>query len=580
MDGKEIKETKIWVMYDKCVAFARKKGLYSIVDRCNNFYNGDQWEGLLIEGIEPVVYNFVKPIVNYKTGKITESIRAINYGADNIDNTEFRSVAKKVCDLLNQRAARVWEKDKMDHIIKRFVKKSAICGESVIYVSYDEKTKNPKNELLNMVDVYYGNENEPEIQSQPYILIKQRKSVAEVKEIAKLYGVKDKDLDYIIGDDDNIEEAGQDAKDELENMCTIVTKFYRSNGTIWYAKATKFLDIKEDVDMGTTLYPLIHMLWCEKEGSARGEGEVRVLIPNQIETNKTAMRRLLTAKNTAYPQKVYDVDKIQNPDAINTVGGTIEVSGMGVDDVSKAYTTTKPTQMSPDVEKIQNELISTSRELANASDKATGQVNPEDASGRAILAVQQASQQPLTEQNTSLNIACEELARIWFDMWQTYNEGMQLENIKTDPTTGEDTIEVVEVEPSVLEELRVSVKIDITPKGAYDKYAQEISLENLAKSEYFMNTAWLEDYMSILDNDAVMPKIKIEELVKRRKEAQKQIREIQQRAMLMQENIGKLMETGGIAPKELNQYYPGNNGQIPTEDNIDQQSKEQQGQPV
>lgn len=580
MDGKEIKETKIWVMYDKCVAFARKKGLYSIVDRCNNFYNGDQWEGLLIEGIEPVVYNFVKPIVNYKTGKITESIRAINYGADNIDNTEFRSVAKKVCDLLNQRAARVWEKDKMDHIIKRFVKKSAICGESVIYVSYDEKTKNPKNELLNMVDVYYGNENEPEIQSQPYILIKQRKSVAEVKEIAKLYGVKDKDLDYIIGDDDNIEEAGQDAKDELENMCTIVTKFYRSNGTIWYAKATKYLDIKEDVDMETTLYPLIHMLWCEKEGSARGEGEVRVLIPNQIETNKTAMRRLLTAKNTAYPQKVYDVDKIQNPDAINTVGGTIEVSGMGVDDVSKAYTTTKPTQMSPDVEKIQNELISTSRELANASDKATGQVNPEDASGRAILAVQQASQQPLTEQNTSLNIACEELARIWFDMWQTYNEGMQLENIKTDPTTGEDTIEVVEVEPSVLEELRVSVKIDITPKGAYDKYAQEISLENLAKSEYFMNTAWLEDYMSILDNDAVMPKIKIEELVKRRKEAQKQIREIQQRAMLMQENIGKLMETGGIAPKELNQYYPGNNGQIPTEDNIDQQSKEQQGQPV
>lgn len=580
MDGKEIKETKIWVMYDKCVAFARKKGLYSIVDRCNNFYNGDQWEGLLIEGIEPVVYNFVKPIVNYKTGKITESIRAINYGADNIDNTEFRSVAKKVCDLLNQRAARVWEKDKMDHIIKRFVKKSAICGESVIYVSYDEKTKNPKNELLNMVDVYYGNENEPEIQSQPYILIKQRKSVAEVKEIAKLYGVKDKDLDYIIGDDDNIEEAGQDAKDELENMCTIVTKFYRSNGTIWYAKATRYLDIKEDVDMETTLYPLIHMLWCEKEGSARGEGEVRVLIPNQIETNKTAMRRLLTAKNTAYPQKVYDVDKIQNPDAINTVGGTIEVSGMGVDDVSKAYTTTKPTQMSPDVEKIQNELISTSRELANASDKATGQVNPEDASGRAILAVQQASQQPLTEQNTSLNIACEELARIWFDMWQTYNEGMQLENIKTDPTTGEDTIEVVEVEPSVLEELRVSVKIDITPKGAYDKYAQEISLENLAKSEYFMNTAWLEDYMSILDNDAVMPKIKIEELVKRRKEAQKQIREIQQRAMLMQENIGKLMETGGIAPKELNQYYPGNNGQIPTEDNIDQQSKEQQGQPV
>lgn len=580
MDEKEIKETKIWTMYDKCVMFANKKGLYSNLDRNNNFYNGDQWEGLLIEGIEPVVYNFIKPIVNYKTGKITESLRAINYSADNIDSTEFRSVAKKVCDLLNQRAARVWEKDRMDHMLKKFLKKAAIGGEGVIYVSYDEETKNPKNELLNMVDVYYGNENESDIQSQPYILIKQRKSVMEVKEIAKAYGVKDKDLDYIIGDNDNIEEAGTDAKDELENMCTIVTKLYRSNGTIRYAKATKYLDIKEDTNMGTTLYPLTHMLWCEKEGSARGEGEVRILIPNQIETNKTAMRRLLTAKNTAYPQKIYDVDKIQNPEAIDTVGGTIEVSGMGVDDVSKAFSTTKPTQMSPDVEKIQNELISTSRELANASDTATGQVNPEDASGRAILAVQQASQQPLTEQNTSLNVACEDLARIWFDMWQTYNEGMKLENVKTDPTTGEDIIEIVDVEPSVLEELKVSVKIDITPKGAYDKYAQEISLENLAKSENFMNTAWLEDYLSLLDNDSTMPKIKIEELVKRRKEAQKQIREIQQRALTMQQSINQLMETGGIAPKELSKYYQGNDNMQPTiEENLVNQDN-QQGQPV
>lgn len=580
MDEKEIKETKIWTMYDKCVMFANKKGLYSNLDRNNNFYNGDQWEGLLIEGIEPVVYNFIKPIVNYKTGKITESLRAINYSADNIDSTEFRSVAKKVCDLLNQRAARVWEKDRMDHMLKKFLKKAAISGEGVIYVSYDEETKNPKNELLNMVDVYYGNENESDIQSQPYILIKQRKSVMEVKEIAKAYGVKDKDLDYIIGDNDNIEEAGTDAKDELENMCTIVTKFYRSNGTIRYAKATKYLDIKEDTDMGTTLYPLTHMLWCEKEGSARGEGEVRILIPNQIETNKTAMRRLLTAKNTAYPQKIYDVDKIQNPEAIDTVGGTIEVSGMGVDDVNKAFSTTKPTQMSPDVEKIQNELISTSRELANASDTATGQVNPEDASGRAILAVQQASQQPLTEQNTSLNVACEDLARIWFDMWQTYNEGMKLENVKTDPTTGEDIIEIVDVEPSVLEELKVSVKIDITPKGAYDKYAQEISLENLAKSENFMNTAWLEDYLSLLDNDSTMPKIKIEELVKRRKEAQKQIREIQQRALTMQQSINQLMETGGIAPKELSKYYQENDNMQPTiEENLVNQDN-QQGQPV
>lgn len=555
MDGKEIKETSIWTLFDKATMYAKKHGYYTTVDRNNNFYNGDQWEGLLVEGIEPVQYNFIKPIVNYKVNRITKNQRAINYSANNVEGTEFRAEAKKVCDLFNQRAARVWEKDQMDSKSKKIIRQAAINGEVILYVVYDEEDKNPKNEILNMLDVYYGNENEPDIQNQPYILVKQRMSVLQAKETAEYYGVKKKDLVHIIGDEDNIEEAGQDAKDEVDNMVTIITKFYKSKGTVWFSKATKYVDITKDKDMGISLYPLAKMLWNEREGSARGEGEVRTLIPNQIETNKTAMRRLLTAKNTAYPQKIYDRNKVVNPDAIDTVGGVIEVEGMDVDDVKKVFATTNPATMSPDVEKLQNELVSLTRELANASETATGQVNPEDASGRAILAVQQASEQPLDEQNTSFNTMLEDAARIWLDMWKTHNsEGMRMEDMQTNPMTGEDEIMVVDVPASVLEELKTTVKIDITPKGAYDKYAQEVSLENLAKTELFMNTAWLEDYASLLDNDAVMPKLKIEELIKKRKAAQQRIRQVQQIASGMQQQVNQLMNTGAILPKDMAQY--------------------------
>ena len=69
------------------------------------------------------------------------------------------------------------------------------------------------------------------------------------------------------------------------------------------------------------------MLWEEKEGYARGEGEVRYLIPNQLEINKTIMRRLISAKTTAYPQKIVDISKIQNPNAIDKIGGTIKLNG-------------------------------------------------------------------------------------------------------------------------------------------------------------------------------------------------------------------------------------------------------------
>ena len=581
MDEKEIKETKVWTLYQKATDFARKKGFYSEIDKCNNFYNGDQWEGLMIEGIEPVQYNFIKPIVNYKVNRVTKNLRAINYSAENVEGTEFRVKAKKVCDLFNQRAARVWEKDQMDSKIKKLARQAAIGGESVLYISYDEENNDPLNEILNKVDIYFANENDPDIQSQSYIIAKKRMSIDEAIRIAKdTYEVSDKKLEQIIGDDDTLEEAGNDAKEEVNNMVTVITKFYKEEGTVKYEVATRYVEFtKSAEDSGMTLYPFCHFLWSEKEGSARGEGEVRQLIPNQIETNKTAMRRLLTAKNTAYPQKIYNKDKIVNPEAINIVGGVIEAEGMEVDDVRKAFSVTQPAQMSPDVEKLQQELISTTRELASASDTATGQVNPEDASGRAILAVQQASEQPLDEQNLALNTFIEDIARVWLDIWKTYNDkGMKMEDVTTDPISGDESIKVVDVPKSTLDKLKTTVKIDITPKGAFDKYAQEISLENLAKSEFFMNTSWLEDYIDLLDNDSVMPKLKLEDLVKKRKEAQARIQAVQQQANILQTRVNQLMQSGEILPKEMAQYM-GANGQ-PNPEMMEQPMGEPGGEPM
>lgn len=577
MDEKEIKETKVWTLYQKATDFARKKGFYSEIDKCNNFYNGDQWEGLMIEGIEPVQYNFIKPIVNYKVNRVTKNLRAINYSAENVEGTAFRTKAKKVCDLFNQRAARVWEKDQMDNKIKKLARQAAINGEAVLYISYDEENNDPLNEILNKVDIYFANENDSDIQNQSYIIAKKRMSIEEARNIAKdKYDVSDKKLDQIIGDDDTLEEAGNDAKEEVNNMVTVVTKFFKEEGTVKYEVATKYVEFtKSPEDSGMKKYPFCHFLWSDKEGSARGEGEVKQLIPNQIETNKTAMRRLLTAKNTAYPQKIYNKDKIVNPEAINIVGGVIEAKGMDVDDVRKTFSVTQPAQMSPDVEKLQQELISTTRELASASDTATGQVNPEDASGRAILAVQQASEQPLDEQNVALNTFIEDVARIWLDIWKTYNDkGMKMEDVTTDPITGDESIEVVDVPKSTLDKLRTTVKIDITPKGAFDKYAQEISLENLAKSEFFMNTNWLEDYADLLDNDSVMPKLKLEDLIKKRKEEQKKIQAVQQQANILRTRVQQLMQSGEIMPKEMAQYM----GQPSPEQMMEQPMEEPMGE--
>ena len=544
MDLRELKETDNWVLYDQCVSFCRMRGIFGDTDLNYRMYNGDQWNGLKVMGVEKVQLNFIKPIVRYKTGIVMTNLYAIVYSSENFENKAFRKTGEKVCELLNKKAARIWEHDYMDLKLRLSVKDAAINDEGIIYVNVDGETGLPVNEIINKTDIFFGNENDSDIQSQPYIIIKQRKPVIEVQQIAEANGVPKSEIIHILGDNDNIEEAGEAAKYEKENMCTIVTKLYKDKGKVHFSQSTRYVDIKKDRDSGLTYYPVAHLLWEEKKGSARGEGEVRQLIPNQLETNKTAMRRALTVKNTAYSQKIVNIEKIQNPDQINAVGGIIKVSGGStVDDVSKIFAHVKPAQMSPDVKSLQDELIQSTRELAGAGEVVTGDVNPENASGRAILAVQQAAQQPLTEHLQYVKGFVEDLARIWLDIIIAYNDSIQLEEEKTDPATNEKYIELVEVQKATLQALQAAVRVDITPKGAFDKYAQEQSMENLLTSGMFsaQRMAELKLYVKTLDDDSVMPKQKLEALIEEWEKEQQKIAQIEAEAQLMQQRAQQFL---------------------------------------
>ncbi len=547
MDLQDIKQTDLWTLYEQGRNYARLINMYSDTDRNYRMYNGNQWEGLPISGIEPVQLNFIKPIVKYKVGTINSNQYAINYSSENFENREFRKTAEKTCELLNKKAAKIWEKDQLDLKIRRICKDSAINDEGIIYVTYDDENQTPINEIISKNDIYFGNENDSNIQNQPYIIIKRRLPVLTVQEMAKTHGISDEKLMYIVGDNDNFEEPGEQAKYEKDDMCTVVTKMYKEKGTVHFEIATKYLEIKKDADSGLKLYPVAHMIWEEKEGSARGEGEVRHLIPNQLEVNKTIMRRLITVKHTAYPTKVVNTDKITNPLDVDKVGVTIKTkSGMTVEDVNKLVGVVNPAQMSTDVEKVQNEIISLSRELAGAGDIATGNVNPEDASGKAILAVQQASQQPLVEQLAELKNFIEDLARIWLDHITTYSkDGVTLEEEVADPQSGEEFTQLVTVPQSVLLELQTSVKVDVTPKGAFDKYAQELSLENMLKAGYFNadRLSELKTYVSVLDDDAVAPKGKLEEAIERMEEEQRKIAQINAQAQMLQQRASTFLDS-------------------------------------
>ena len=547
MDMQEIKQTPIWGLFEKGRNFHRRMNIYTDTDRNYRMYNGDQWGGAKLGDVSSVQKNFIKPIVKYKCAVIHDNLYGVVISSMNFENQAFRKDAERYCDLLNAYFSRLWEQDKMDFKLRRITKDAAINDEGILYISYDTKRNCPVHEIVKKNDVYYGNENDDDIQAQPYILIRKRLPVVNAIELALQEGMSEDDKELIIGDNDTFEESGEAAKEEVDDMVTIVYKLYKLGGIVHYSVATRWVTIAENVNTGLHLYPVAHFNWEEKEGSARGEGEVRYLIPNQIEVNRTEMRRVLTAKYQAYPTRVADTSKIQNPDALNKVGVTIKTNGQTVDDVRKVVGVIPPAQMSPDVVKLQEDLIQVTRDLAGAGDSATGEVNPESASGRAILAVQQASRAPVTEQKETCKNFIEDVARIDLDYIIVHaKNGVNIEEKVKDPNTGKETYQVVNIPQVSLENLQATVKIDVTPKGVYDKFAREQTIENLLIQGYFtaQRVSELEVYASVLDDDSVAPKVQIIEAIDHIKEEQKRIAMIQAQAQGVQQRFNQFLMGG------------------------------------
>ena len=107
LDEKDIPKTDTWELFEKGRNYLRQMNVYSDTDLNYRMYNGNQWEGANIEGIEKAQYNFIETIVNYKVSTINQNLYAIHFSSENFERKEFRKNAKKVCDLLDKKAARV-----------------------------------------------------------------------------------------------------------------------------------------------------------------------------------------------------------------------------------------------------------------------------------------------------------------------------------------------------------------------------------------------------------------------------------------------------------------------------------------
>lgn len=523
--------TEIWRKYQRSREYLDQRNLVKKTDECWRFFIGDQWHGLESGGEQLPMVNFIKPIVRYKTAVVSQNTMTAVYSPQGKSDPELLSA----CELLNEKFRQMWEKGKLDAKLWQIVTAAQIQGESYLYYG---TPSDMEPQVLSNVNVLFADEQEPDIQKQKYIMIYERRFVSDVREEARQNGISEEDIAAIVSDEETDKQLGNvteiRADSGADGKCESILYMAKDeNGVVCVGRSTKTCvyqpiqplrskDAQENpIGLGLLSYPIVPFIWERMPNSARGNSEVRALIPNQLEYNKTLARRSMAVKLCAFPRVAYKENAIANPEALDSVGVKIRMQNMGDERIGDAIQYLSAQPISGDAKLLSDELRDTTRELAGAGDIATGSVDPTRASGAAIIAVKNQNELPLNDAVAAKTQFVEDLALLWFDLWVAYHpNGLDVE---VDEAVGADEYgqgmkqkSKRTISAATLEEMKVNVRVDVSQANPFSKLAQEQALERLLAGQYIT----FEEYIDALGDDSNVPKRKIKDILERRRQMQ------------------------------------------------------------
>ena len=546
--------TYIWNYYDKGQDWHNKNNIYSNTEKFFDFYQGYQWRGLESGGETYPMYNFIQPIVDYKVAMVCMNLMSINYSA--LNSGADQDIYKQACEVLNEYARSKWELTKMDSKAWEIVKNACIAGDSYLFF-YD---RDLHSQIIDRTNVYLSDEQQTDLQKQKYIIIYERRFVEDIKEEARANGVKEEDIEKIVPDDgtDTLPENVKDNEVKTGEKCSCLLYMARKKQSapyaeeygVYIARSTQSVIYQEEkrvvgrdengqeIGIGLTMYPMASLLWSTKRASSRGIGEVEPLINNQISTNKLLVRREKSMTISAFPKPVVNTGMVSNPDDADKAGAKILIRDTTAK-ASDAFAYIQAAAPNGEPKMMQDEIIQVSRDLASAGEETTGNINPEKASGAAIIAVKDQQAIASTQTVAAYKQFIEDIAAVWLDMWIAYNPNGMTVDLENE---GQMVQSVIPAE--VLRDLQVNIRIDVSPTNPYSKFATQQQIDNLVSNPMFQNTMLLEEYYNLIDDDNPI-KGKLKDLIENRK----QLEAMQEQAMTQQLG-GELEQANGIIQQQ------------------------------
>ena len=241
----ESKKTKAWEYYEQGRAYNNRlvPNQYQLVNTNIEFFAGNQWlhipETPAMRKLSRPTFNIIKRVASLFVASITSSAVTVNiqplayYDGTNLADESMNAAVCATSEIRN-----LLEKFKMDYRAREALFDGAQTGDYCAHFywnpdalpyggAYGQHRGEIEMELVDGINVMFGNPNTPDVQSQPYILVIGRDTVENLKWEAKRYrenkkeygeggtAASDADIDSITADADTTDQAAIGGRTEL-----------------------------------------------------------------------------------------------------------------------------------------------------------------------------------------------------------------------------------------------------------------------------------------------------------------------------------------------------------------------------
>ena len=401
---------EVWRRFERDRDYKRSIGLYDRVRRNEAFYLGRQWEGLRVQSLDPLIFNVLRRCVNLFVAMLVSDDVAVRVTPFDMDEN-----GRRTAKVLERAFASAIERSGVKTLGRPLLKNACVDGDACFYMHFDPALETGQAvkgdisvDLIDSVNICFGNPACDEVQRQPYIIIAMRRDVDEVRREARENGVSDDEIEAIRADDSG--EYLRYRANREDGRVTVLLHMRRVEGGIAFCKTTRSATVMREKVLPYRLYPVTHLCWNRVRGSCHGESPLTEAIPNQIAINKLYSMYVQCIKQVAFPKIVYDMTRFPNGWS-NDVGKAIGMRGNPNEAIAAAF---RVPDISAQVLQLLQQMMRDTTELMGASEASLGTVHPDNTS--AIIAVQSATAAPLELTKMEFYRFTEDWARIFLDM--------------------------------------------------------------------------------------------------------------------------------------------------------------------